>query len=462
MLNEPGEPRSQTRKDGGPDSPDSGSQSPAVTPESGKAAPALSTEGDLVHADVGEGSHSAHSDESYHAHSESEHSVTVAEAPSTPSTEEGTGHHDEHGDYHHHHDEHDHYGGDNDHHNGGSGGDYGAPPATLPLPEPGPEEEGGGPIKSFLEHLEDLRWMLIKIAATVMIAMCVALGAADKLVYLLTWPLDVAQRTYERKHRTVPVVLGTNSIGKLDAQALLADLPYATNREFSLKFSRMGEGTNVFFAFKPDFAPPQTYATKALVNLKIFGPLGSITIALKLAFYGGLVMAAPFCLYFIAQFVFPALKFNEKKFIRQAIAFGTGLFVLGVLFCYFILIQVCVLGIVQFSSWLGFGTDEWRAEEYITFVCKFMLAMGACFELPIVVLTIVKLGFVDRKKLVDWRMYIYVGLLIISGIASPTGDPITMFLFALPLMALYEMCIVIAWFWERAARKRAKDAPPAT
>ena len=71
------------------------------------------------------------------------------------------------------------------------------------------------------------------------------------------------------------------------------------------------------------------------------------------------------------------------------------MFLLGMAFCYFLMLQVALGATVQFSNWLGFGADEWRAEDYISFVCKFMLGMGLGFEMPVVVLTLVKLGVVD-------------------------------------------------------------------
>ncbi len=113
------------------------------------------------------------------------------------------------------------------------------------------------------------------------------------------------------------------------------------------------------------------------------------------ALYGGVLLASPFIFYFVAGFVFPALKIRERKYVYHGLVIGVGLFLIGVAFCYFILMPVALAAAQMYSQWLGFGALQWRAEEYISFVCKFMLGMGLGFELPVVILTLVKIGVID-------------------------------------------------------------------
>ena len=70
---------------------------------------------------------------------------------------------------------------------------------------------------------------------------------------------------------------------------------------------------------------------------------------------------------------------------------------------------------------LGFGADEWQAEEYISFVCKFMVGMGLAFQ--IVPVFLVRVGILDYKKLSDFRMYAVVANLIIAAVITPTAIP---------------------------------------
>ena len=97
-------------------------------------------------------------------------------------------------------------------------------------------------------------------------------------------------------------------------------------------------------------------------------------------------------------------------------------------------------------------------------VPKFLLAMGLSFEMPVIILTIVKIGLLDSKKLSWFRPYFVVINLFVCAVVSPSGDPFTMFLMALPLCVLYEACIIIARFWEwrdrrREAAQQAGDKP---
>src|SRR5207248_3350342 len=91
----------------------------------------------------------------------------------------------------------------------------------------------------------------------------------------------------------------------------------------------------------------------------------------------------------------PALKFKEKKYVYRGMVFGGGLFLIGVSFCYFVLMPLALTASVQFSEWLGFNVTFWRAEDYTSFVCKFILGMGLGFELPVVILILVKLGILN-------------------------------------------------------------------
>ena len=318
------------------------------------------------------------------------------------------------------------------------------------------EEEGGGPVKSFLEHLEDLRWTLIKSISAVVVAMFVCLMAGKQLVAFLTWPLDHAQLGSQQTNQ-VPVLLGamgTNVIGKMSLSEFGAG-SWGSNRVSALRLVPHQEGTNVSLVLQLESKPIEM-ASKRVVTLKNYSPLGGILVAMKLALYGGLVLASPFLFYFIGQFVLPALKVKEKKILFRAVSFGSVLFFMGVAFCYFIVTGVALGATVQFSQWLGFGADEWRAEDYISFVCKFMLGMGLGFELPVVILTLVKVGILNYEGLSKFRAYAIIGNLVLSAFATPSGDPITMFLMAIPLQILYEISVAIAGYWERRDRKRAE------
>jgi sec-independent protein translocase protein TatC len=169
------------------------------------------------------------------------------------------------------------------------------------------------------------------------------------------------------------------------------------------------------------------------------------------------VLAAPFIFYFVISFIFPALKMREQKYIYRAIIFGGGLFFSGVAFCYFILMPVALAASQMYSDWLGFGAFQWKAEDYISFICKFMLGMGLGFELPVVLLTLVKLGVLSYTSLRKMWRYMIVIVLVLGGFLT-TPEVITQVMMAGPLYMLYEISVWIAWYWEWRDRRRAVQA----
>jgi sec-independent protein translocase protein TatC len=315
------------------------------------------------------------------------------------------------------------------------------------------EEAGGGPVRTFLEHLEDLRWTLIKCVSVVLISMLFCLVASNLLVDFLTWPLEHGYENRAEGKQDVGVFFGENRLGIIPEAVATNVVPWElkktmTRANVGLKMV----GTNLVMVLEPAELETTDPNWAKGVELKNYSPIGAFIVAFQLMLYGGLVVSTPFVIFFVGQFVLPALHIHEKKFLYQTAGFGSLLFILGVSFCYFIVMQIALMATVQFSQWMGFGADEWRAEDYISFVCKLMLAMGLSFQLPVVLLTMVKVGVLDYMKLVRFRPYWIVINLAICAVITPTGDPFTMVLMALPLQFLYELSIFISKFWDKQAK----------
>ena len=385
-------------------------------------------------------------------------------------------HHD-HDDYHHeHHEEHeyqydhDYHGHEDDHGDYGYGHGAGYGDGELDSEE---EEEGfGGPIKPFLDHLEDLRWTIMKVVVAIVVGMLIALIGSPYIVKFLTYPLNSAQQIQQVNSnpdkRMIPVKLGDgvafhvreSDLKEWVEEGLLVKDANQTEVITALRLipspgSLDVNGTKYSMQLHVD-----TNGTDRVpweVELKAYGPLKSFFIALKIGLYGGLTISMPFVIYFLAQFVLPALRINEKQWLFKLSGFGAGLFMLGVVFCYLIIMKVALWASVGFANMLGFGADEWQAEEYISFVCKFMVGMGLAFQMPVILLFLVRVGILDYKKLSEFRMYAVVANLIIAAVITPTGDPFTLSLVAVPLQLLYELSTLIAWFWHKKEAAEKED-----
>jgi sec-independent protein translocase protein TatC len=320
------------------------------------------------------------------------------------------------------------------------------------------EDEEGGPVKTFLEHLEDLRWVLIKSAAALGVGVVVCLLAGDQVVKLLMWPLKQAKTSYSRKEQVVSVSLLSNRIGTFRlGEEPGGAVPYGSNRVAALRLEPVRSVTDSnlwFLRVRMDESPAAVSAASGLnVPIATLGPVGGFVVAFRVALWAGLVLAIPVIFYQVLAFVVPALRRVEKQCVRAGLTYGLGLFLLGVAFCYFILMPVALGASVQFSEWLGFSVPMWRAEDYVRFVSKFMLGMGLGFQVPVLVLLLVKLGVVDHAKLAAMRRYVVVASFLVGAMLTPP-DVITQVMMAVPLQILYEASVWIAWYWERRGRKR--------
>ncbi len=120
---------------------------------------------------------------------------------------------------------------------------------------------------------------------------------------------------------------------------------------------------------------------------------------MQVSLYGGTVLASPFIFYFIAGFIFPALRMREKHYVYRGLGFGLRHFrARGQL----LLLHSHARGAFHLGhvfELLSTEANQWRAEDYISFVCKFMLGMGIGFQMPVVLLTLVKIGVLNYSLL---------------------------------------------------------------
>jgi sec-independent protein translocase protein TatC len=314
----------------------------------------------------------------------------------------------------------------------------------------------GGPVKSFLEHLEDFRWMLIKSVVALVVAMMVCLIAGSQVVQIIRWPLTRVKIHYPQTSRIVIVSFGTNHLGNFQlTPEQQKSLNLGTNHFVAVEVTPLILGTNQVLGWQvAENTAAIADAQRVKIDLINLSPAGGFIVAFQVALYGGVVLASPFIFYFVAGFVFPALKIRERRYVYHGLAIGVLLFLAGVAFCYFILMPVALAAAQMYSQWLGFGALQWRAEDYISFVCKFMLGMGLGFELPVVILTLVKIGILNYRMLSKARRYMIVINLILGAVLT-TPEVITQLVMFVPLQLLYEITVWIAWYWERRDRKRA-------
>jgi sec-independent protein translocase protein TatC len=159
-------------------------------------------------------------------------------------------------------------------------------------------------------------------------------------------------------------------------------------------------------------------------NLQSLGVADSFTISLELSLYGGLILAFPFILLFLAEFVLPALNAAEKRILYPVALVGFGLFLTGVGFCYFVVLPQTLEFFFKDAQQMHWQ-PTWTVREYYSFTTQFVIGFGLAFELPLVV------------------------IFFVAAIITPTTDMVTLLLMGGPMYVLYEICILISWFMGR-------------
>jgi sec-independent protein translocase protein TatC len=154
-------------------------------------------------------------------------------------------------------------------------------------------------------------------------------------------------------------------------------------------------------------------------------------------------VALPYVLYQAWAFVAPGLYEHEKKLAMPLIVASTVLFLLGMAFCYYIVFERVFSFIHTFAP--TSITPAPDIDAYFSFVLTMFLAFGITFEIPIVVIVLVRMGFVTVEKLRDARPYVIVGAFVIAAVVTPP-DVLSQFMLAVPMCLLYEAGVFLARF----------------
>lgn len=266
-----------------------------------------------------------------------------------------------------------------------------------PTDETSPAPEGGAPGKpmGFLDHLEELRWTIMKSVAAFLAAFVVVAVFFDQTLAFLRWPLEIG----------------------------LAG------------------------------APADSFTLISTSAAAIFGAY------LMVCLLGALPLALPPVMFFIAQFVAPALTDKEKRLVVPAFIATLLLFFVGGAFSYFLLVPSLVKVSVASNAYMGVKLML-EVDKYFSMLVWMIVLMGLSFQFPVVIQILVYLDMVTVARLRSWRRMVVLGCAIAAALITPTGDPFNMMIVALPLYLLYEIALMVASGY--TARKAARDRAEAS
>jgi sec-independent protein translocase protein TatC len=166
------------------------------------------------------------------------------------------------------------------------------------------------------------------------------------------------------------------------------------------------------------------------------------TAYLKVALFSGVAMAMPVIIYQVFMFIVPALTTGEKRFALAAVPGASLLFLVGIAFGYYVLIPAALGFLGGFSG--GLIQPMWSIGPYLNFVTTFLFWIGLAFEMPLIIVTLVKVRVVSRQQLASYRRYAFIGAFLIAAIITPTPDPFNQALVGIPLYLLFEFGLLLA------------------
>ena len=190
-------------------------------------------------------------------------------------------------------------------------------------------------------------------------------------------------------------------------------------------------------------AAPLTRALPEGTKMVAIGVITPFMVPLKVTLFGAFLIALPYVLWQAWAFVAPGLYRHEKRLAGPLIASSVLMFFAGMAYCYFVVFGFVFKFIAGFAPASVLVSPD--IEEYFSFVMSLFIAFGLTFEVPIVVVLLVRFGIASIDKLKKARPYVIVGAFIVAAIFTPP-DVLSQLLLAVPLCILYELGIVIARF----------------
>lgn len=246
---------------------------------------------------------------------------------------------------------------------------------------------------SFWDHLDELRGVLLKSAVVILVLMMGAFFLKEPVFNIIFAPLDsnfVLYRIFDK----FLALLGWGKVPEFDVQ---------------------------------------------VINIKMTAQFFT---HVKVSFYVALIVGMPFLFYELWTFVRPALYEKEKKAIKGSFGFAGILFYLGVLVGYYLVLPLTVrfLGTYQVSPDVPNSID---LSSYTGMFTSLIIIMGIVFEMPILAALLSKIGVISKEMLKEYRRHAVVILLTLAAIITPSGDPFTLMVVAIPLYLLYEVSILV-------------------
>lgn len=266
---------------------------------------------------------------------------------------------------------------------------------------------------SFIDHLEELRWHILRSASAVLVFTIIAWIYKD-------------------------FIFGSVVLGPTKAD-------FWTNRMLC-KLADITHLEGLCF-------------TQASFILQSREVSGQFMMALTQSIIVGVLFSFPYFFWEIWRFIKPGLRGSEKTITRGAVFYVTALFMCGVLFGYYIVAPLAINFLATFKLDESIK-NQFSVNSYVSLLAVLTLACGLTFQLPVVAFVLSRVGIINPRLMREYRRYAFVAILIIAAIITPSPDVLSQILVSIPLWILYEISIFVSAYVERAKKADAEAETP--
>lgn len=203
----------------------------------------------------------------------------------------------------------------------------------------------------------------------------------------------------------------------------------------------------------PFYHAAQQYPDLA-IELSTATPMEGVNVIIQMCMLGSLMLSVPFVLFFVSQFVAPALTEKETKAVVPMCLAALGLFLAGVAFAFFIIMPAGMRVFIEINRSFEWGF-RWTVGSYYSVLTRTILGVGATFQFPLIIVLLVWLGILSTAFLRRYRRHAIVVVFVIAMLLTPSTDPFNQVLVAAPMCLLYEIAIVVSRQIEKRRERNA-------
>lgn len=247
----------------------------------------------------------------------------------------------------------------------------------------------------------------------------------------------------------LPLTAARRSRPSPEAMTLAEHLAELRRRLMLSVLALVAAAVVAFFLYQPMLhilQHPYCQVTHGSCQLYVTSPLDGLSLRIKMAGFGGLVLASPVILWQMWRFITPGLNPNEKRYAIPFIVSAIALFLLGCALAYYALPHA--LGFLESIG--GPSLKQiYNPNQYLSLVLLMMVLFGATFEVPVILVALQLVGVLSSRRLLAWWRYAIILITLVAAIFTPSADPFSMLVMAVPLVAFYFISIFIGKLFGR-------------